>query len=368
MAKNFRSGLVLAHKWIGIVAATYFCCMSLTGVSLVFRDELEELLVKEPHIATSKAIPAASNFVRNVKTQYPEHTLTALIYPLVDGKPLVAYARDKEDTLTAIWMDPGSAAVLGNSAENPVLKFVQEFHINLLAKTTGRKINAIAGLVLVFLSLSGIVLFCRGVAYCLHTLRMKWKGSARVISWSNHQKLGTIMLPMLLVWGVSAFSFGFHNEFEEIVNVLLPVTGVGNNKLKEVLPAIQVNSDQLLMLDSAEQLAFSLCPGQKLSRISMPGKKADVIKLWLTKTTSNNKADATEIDLNIKTGKTIAVIRPESRSSGDAFLALLPRLHFGNFAGLASKTFWCIIGFTPFLMSITGMIMWWSPARKHRAN
>ncbi|MBX9769989.1 MAG: PepSY domain-containing protein, partial [Candidatus Obscuribacterales bacterium] len=206
-----------------------------------------------------------------------------------------------------------------------------------------------------------------GVAYCLHTLRMKWKGSARVISWSNHQKLGVVMLPMLLIWGTSAFSFGFHKEFEEVVNVLLPVTGVGNNKSAQELPAIAESSDTLQMLDSAEKLAFNLCPGKKLSRITLPGKKGDVVKFFLTNSTSHNKVEATEVDLNMKTGKITAVIRPESRTAGDVFLVWLPRMHFGNFAGVASKIIWCVIGFTPLLMAITGMIMWWSPSRKSSA-
>lgn len=326
--------------------------------------------MQQPVLPVTAQKALTSTLVRVIQKAHPTDTLTNFIYPGSEEKPILAYAKEESSETAAYFMNPATGEILGKVAPNPVLKFLQEAHYNLLLNTTGRKINAFGGLILLFLSLSGVVLICRGVNYCIHTLKMKWKGSARVISWSKHQKLGVVMLPMLLIWGMSAFSFGFHAEFESIVNVIMPLTSSGSHtSSKAALPAINnLSPNSLEVLDAAVKIAAEQCPGQRLSRITFPGKKkkSDDLKIWMTDSATNNKVNATEIDFNLKTGQTTAIIRPEFRTAGDTFLVWLPRIHFGNFAGLPSKLVWIVVGFTPLLLSITGLIMWWNPGRKSR--
>jgi uncharacterized iron-regulated membrane protein len=376
---RFRPLLTSLHRWLGISVSLYFCAMSVTGVSMVFKDELQEALTKHPAVRVAEHSAKLSEVIRKLRSSYPDQKVTGIVYPLAPAKPLLTYIQDKQGTITPILVDPGTAAILGAAPENPVLKFLQEFHFNLLANTTGRKINACGGLVLLFLSISGIVLFCRSAAYCMHVMVMKNKGTARVICWSNHQKIGVILLPMLLVWGMSAYSFGFRREFQSLVNLVLPVTALRSasdshaseksSETKASLPPSSIAGlDELQIIDAANDLASSQCPGQEISRIALPSKQEPLMKLWITKVHSKNKADATEVDVNVHTGTIAAVIRPESRTAGDSFLVWLPRIHFGNFAGAPSKIVWCVIGFTPLILSITGLIMWWRPKSKARSK
>ncbi|HEY9713715.1 MAG TPA: PepSY-associated TM helix domain-containing protein [Chroococcales cyanobacterium] len=373
---RWRPGLTVVHRWVGVFASLYFCWMSITGVSMVFRDELDELLVKRPTVAAYTAMAPLSKIVSTLNDRYPHRKLTGLMYPLQPGKPLETFVQNQGGGQTRIFVDPGTAAVLEPADEHPVLKFLQEAHFNLLLNKTGRKINALCGLALAFLALSGIALFARGVSYCLHTLKMKWKGSARVIAWSHHQKVGFFLFPMLLVWGISAYSFGFHDQFQALVNVVMPVTALRKTSSLQTatggidnagLPSIAVESvNRSQIFDSAQALATSLCPAERISRISLPAGKEHIAKFWLTGTESNNKVDATEVDIDFATGQCLAVIRLQKRTAGDTFLVWLPRVHFGNFAGIYSKCIWCVIGFTPMFLSITGLIMWWHP--RHRAG
>ena len=43
------------------------------------------------------------------------------------------------------------------------------------------------------------------------------------------------------------------------------------------------------------------------------------------------------------------------------------RLHFGDFAGLASKVLWCAVGLSPLLLSVTGLYIWYRRREKRRA-
>jgi uncharacterized iron-regulated membrane protein len=51
--------------------------------------------------------------------------------------------------------------------------------------------------------------------------------------------------------------------------------------------------------------------------------------------------------------------------SGDRFLRLVSRIHFGSFAGrnpiaVPIRMVWCIAGLAPVLLFVTGVIMWWN--------
>lgn len=347
--------------------------MSITGVSLVFRDELEELLNKPPVAADYSNSAKLSELIRNVREKFPEYRITGIILPLTPHKPVMIFAKKGEGSSTHVNVEPGSGAVIGVAHENSVLKFLQELHFNLLNGTTGRKVNAFGGITFIVLSITGISLFLRGASYCLHVFRMKNTGSRRVVSWSLHQKLGAILLPMFLTWGISAYSFGFHHELEKIVNLFLPVSTViseidktrtsTSNLTNESLALASSSSDELELIDAAAELSMRQCPGQRLSRVALPGKKDSLVKFWLTNTNSNDKVDATEVDIDLEAKRAVAVVRPESRTTGDIFMVWLPRIHFGSFAGVASKIIWCFIGFAPLIMAITGLIMW-SPTGK----
>jgi uncharacterized iron-regulated membrane protein len=58
--------------------------------------------------------------------------------------------------------------------------------------------------------------------------------------------------------------------------------------------------------------------------------------------------------------------------AGDRFLRMVSRVHFGTFAGRTSadvpiKIIWCILGFAPVLLFLTGVIMWWNRVLRKKA-
>jgi uncharacterized iron-regulated membrane protein len=223
---RLRKALYLLHMFLGVTAAIYFSVMSCSGVSLVFKEELATWLNNAPKIQVLPSLAPLSEVVRNVETRYPGQQVSGLIYPLEPERCLLVYVLNKDGVYLPVLMNQYDASIVGPAPENQVLKFLQELHHNLLFSKTGRKINGCGGLVLFILAFSGIGLFLRGVKYCVHVLRMQWNGHRSVIVWSMHQQVGVFLLPMLLIWGSSGFSFGFRHEFERAVNVVFPVSAL----------------------------------------------------------------------------------------------------------------------------------------------
>ena len=397
---GFRDFLYTLHMFFGVAASLYFCLMSVTGVSLVFREELESLLTNQPKITPLAAYAPLSSVVSHVQSRYVGQQVSGLSYSLEADKPLLVYVLDKAGTYSPVHVNPYDASVIGAAPENFVLKFLQETHHNLLFKKTGRRVNAIGGGILFLLALSGIGLFFRGFKYCVHTLKMKWKGSAHVIAWSMHQQVGFFLLPPILLWGLSGFSFGFRPEFERALNLVLPVAALSNSKKHKdakkhllvtdaPLPAVSVISEDIKpkaaskatdekppgqvanssltsadSLDLLIPLSLSVCPGQQVARIATAIDDNDVAKVWMTNSHSMNKSDNTEVDISASKGTIVSISRPEKRSGGDVVLMWLPKIHFGTFGGTATRILWCVIGFAPLVLAVSGLVMWWRRGRR----
>jgi uncharacterized iron-regulated membrane protein len=375
---RLRKALYMMHMFLGVAAAIYFCVMSCTGVSLIFKEELAALLSNTPKIQVLPSLAPLSEVVRNVETMYAGQQVSGLIYPVEPERSLLVYVLNKDGGYSPVSVNQYDGSVIGPAPENQVLKFLQELHHNLLFSKTGRKINGCGGIVLFILALSGVGLFLRGVKYCVHVLRMQWQGRRPVIVWSMHQQVGVFLLPPLLIWGLSGFSFGFRQEFEKAVNVVFPVSSLTKKDRKintKISKGAPVGVPQALptqptlptapplgtatSLDLLIPLATEACPGQKVVRISTAIDGDDTAKVWLTDSNSMIKADDTEVDISASRGTVTSISRPGKRTSGDLILIWLQRLHFGNFGGIFSRLIWMVIGFAPLILSVTGLMMWW---------
>jgi len=379
---RLRKALYLLHMFLGVTAAIYFSVMSCTGVSLVFKEELATWLSNSPKIRVLPSLAPLSEVVRNVESRYAGEQVSGLIYPLDPERCLLVYVLNKDGVYSPVSVNQYDGSVVGPAPENQVLKFLQELHHNLLLSKTGRKLNGCGGLVLFILALSGFGLFLRGVKYCVHVLRMQWNGHRSVTVWSMHQQIGVFLLPPLLIWGLSGFSFGFRQEFERAVNVVFPVSSLTkkhrkkNGKIPSDAP-MGVSADSLPLSANSWQnpilcppdstnslnllipLATKVCPGQKVVRISTAIDGEDTAKVWLTDCNSFIKADNTEVDISASRCIVTSISRPAQRTSGDLVLIWLQRLHFGNFGGIVSRLIWMVIGFAPLILSVTGLMMWW---------
>lgn len=359
--RRIRKSLYFLHMFLGVATSLYFCAMSLTGVSLVFKDELSARLNTPETLKVSSRLAPLSQVIRNVELNYPGQKVSGLIYPLQPENALLVYVLNDEGVYTPVAVNQYEASVIGPAPENQVLKFLQEAHHNLLWGKKGRKINAFCGLILCILALSGLGLFLRGVKYFLHTLKMKWTGHKSVVAWTIHQQIGFFLVPSLLIWGLSGFSFGFRKEFEAALNKVLPVSAVAKGERKkgrkhklEDAPASAQKS-----LDNLIPLAMAACPGQSVVRIATAIDGEDIAKIWLADCNSLDKADTTEVDISASRGVITSILRPRERASGDMVLIWLQHLHFGSFGGAISKSIWLLIGLAPLTLAVTGLMMWW---------
>jgi uncharacterized iron-regulated membrane protein len=362
-----RKMIFTLHKWVGAVVALWLLTMSLSGVSLVFRDELEELLCPPPTISVGEKRVEFEDFIENMQKKYNGYKVTGFICPRAASRPVQIFAVNDKDKKLSLNADPYTGEILGLRKENEILEALADLHHNLFNGKTGRAANGIGALCLFALTVTGMIVWWRGIKDWATGFRFSFKGNFRRVNWNMHSAVGVWALPFLLIWSISGFYFGFTAFFEKSLNVVFPVSAQ-----KEVAPpdekiALEENNQPPSMaiaamhsakpnLDKMVESAIAAVPREDyVERIAFPDKRRPTLRIWLCNSRSAEDETKTQVFLDPKSGEVLAVAPSNAAPTGDVILQWLTKLHFGSFWGLASKSMWIFIGLAPAIMAVSGL-------------
>jgi uncharacterized iron-regulated membrane protein len=377
-----RKLIFTLHKWVGAIVALWLLSQSLSGVSLVFRDELEEILSPPPAVSVGEKRAAFEALIENTKKKYTGYKVTGFICPRASDRPIQVFAVNDKEKKLHLNADPYTGAILGPKKENEVLEFLADLHHNLLNGKTGRAINGIGAGCLFALILTGIVIWWRGIKDWLSGFRISFKGNFRRVNWNLHSAVGAWALPFLLIWSISGFYFGFTAFFEKSLNVVFPVSAQKQLAPPDEKIALEENQDQVTGnmaiaamhgakpdLDKMVQTAIAATPREDyVERIAFPDKRRPTLRIWLCNSLSADPNTKTQVFLDPKTGEVVAVAPADAAPTGDVILQWLTKLHFGNFWGLASKSIWIFIGLAPAIMAVSGLSLFAHGMANRRAR
>jgi len=359
---KIRKAIFLIHKWVGVVVALYILLMSLTGVSLVFHDELSAWLCPSPKISVQAERTSFSDIVRNSEKEFLGYKVTGLIVSHENTHPVDVFTATKDGKKIHCEVDPFTGKVLGVKKENDVLKFLRDLHFNLLNGKTGRIANGVGAACLFTLVVTGLVVWWRGITNWLDGFRLPLKGSLKRVVWNLHSVLGIWLLPVLLVWSISGFYFGFPEFFEKNLNAIVPVSSQkklaepdDNDSNPEQSPKVSV----AIPIDRFVEIAKKQSSSRFfVERIAYPDKRRKSVRVWLSDSEyADPNNPRTQVFLDPNSGKVLAVSTSEKPPMGDLIIQLLINIHFGRFLGTISKTAWLLIGLTPAVLSITGLFL-----------
>jgi uncharacterized iron-regulated membrane protein len=157
-----RRALFKIHLWTGMIAGLYILVISVTGSAVVFRRE----------------------FTR--------------------------------------WM------LTGHSRGDPfpwamsVFEWLVDLHDNLLGGHTGRTVNAIGGIAVMVLAITGVVIWWRGAANWARGLMVRRGTGWRRFTFDLHSALGIWIMAFIVLWAISGVYFGFPGLFLAVIEFFEP--------------------------------------------------------------------------------------------------------------------------------------------------
>jgi len=345
------------HTWSSLICTVFLLMLCLTGLPLIFHDEIDTLTGDG---ITATSLPAGTPDVSldrvalAAQQRYPRQFIRSLFYdddsPHVIQVGLVPEIDARPDRIHLVAVDARTAQVLKEPKPAQGFMYVMlQLHEQLFLGLPGELFLGLMGLLLLLAIVSGIVLyapFMRRLNY--GTLR---RGSTRIRWLDLHNLAGIVTLLWLLVVGATG-----------VMNTLsTPLFGLWTmQRLPPLLApyAGQPRPTHYGSVQAAVEQARAALPAMEVVSVVYPttqfGSPRHYV-IWTKGRTPVTSRLMTPALVDVQTGQLITV---QGLPWYLRVLELSRPLHFGDYGGLALKIVWALLDLLAILVLISGLWLW----------
>ncbi|MBE7175808.1 MAG: PepSY domain-containing protein [Mucilaginibacter polytrichastri] len=357
------------HKWTSLVCTIFLLILCITGLPLIFHEEIEALTEKETAAekAENREKATLDEMVRNGLDAYPKKVLRYVFWE--EEKPDAVYL-SLSDSLNA---SPYNYKILQMNAHTGKLDEAPEpdegfmyimlrLHTDMFAGIGGKLFMGLMGILFVIAIISGVVLY--GPIMKKYDFGMIRSQKSRRLKWLDmHNLLGIVVLAWTTVVGIT----GVINTLSDVVLGLWQ-----SGQLAEMTApyknARPLNRDSLASLDRATQHAINAAPNTKLTLIAMPGTPFSSnhhYAVFVRGTTPVTSRILKPALVDAETGK-LTDMRDMPWFVNALFVS--QPLHFGDYGGLPLKIIWTLFDIATIAVLITGLYLWVQRLKSSRAK
>lgn len=353
----------LVHKWTSLICTAFLLMLCITGLPLIFHDEIDQLSGETPQFG----MPGVGSS-SNAPGLLPLDTMMATALAARPGEiPLFMAFNNEQPSMTITTgprpdatgaemtiqlLDRSTGKTLGKEDRSGVMPFILKLHTDMFLGLPGMLFLGAMGVLFTAALVSGTVLYAPfmrkldfGTLRTSRSVRLKWL--------DYHNLLGIVALAWMTVVGVT----GVINTLEKPINKLWQ-----RNELaamtreyagKEALPPSRYGS-----LDRAMAEARRALPGNNPQFIAFPGTNFSSkhhYAVFFQGDTPLTQRLLTPALIDAETGAfTTARTMPWYNKS----LSLSRPLHFGDYGGLPLKVLWAALDLFTIVILVTGLYLW----------
>lgn len=346
------------HKWSSLVCTVFILLLCLTGLPLIFHEEIEHLsgVVEAPPMPAGTPNASMDRIAQAALERRPGEVIRYMFWEQ-DEHPDITYvsmasavdAPPEENN--AVVVDSRTAKVLGEPATNEGFMYVMlKLHTDMFAGLPGMLFLGAMGLLMVVAIVSGVVLyypFMRrlkfGALRTQRSTRVKW------LDW--HNLLGIVTVVWLTVVGITGTINTLNRvvlglwQMDQMAEMTAPYRG---------LPPVT----QPAHLEQSIRAARAAVPDMTVSLVAFPGTMfssphhytfflkgstpvtARLLKPALVDASTGRLTDSRDMPWYVKT------------------LFLSQPLHFGDYGGLPLKLLWALLDIFAIVVLGSGLYLW----------
>lgn len=364
IARHQKRWFARWHLYLGLGAGVIVAIVGLTGSILVFRDEIDQalnpaLLRVEPRglkLSFDRIVPL-------IKAQRPALKFQYLYDE--QGLPDTPYQLYETKTRSQVYVDPYSGRILGErNYESSFIGFTLRLHRTLLIPAAGRYLVGLSALTLLILTISGLRLWIPKKWKQLRAgLTVNFRAGFKRQNYDWHNVLGLYSAPVVSLLSLTGFCITFSAA---VIPVLFLLSFQSPKSLSNLLNPKSAWQKGAKPVPLSEVLATGLqaVPGSTVRGLFIPDTVTGAYRIDLS---SPGKPKSGERDLVIVdqfTGKILFNTRTELPNIGRAYLSWLTPVHYGTFGGRPTQVLALIGSFMPFVLCVTGFIIWYPRWKK----
>jgi len=346
----------LVHKWTSLVCTLVLLMLCVTGLPLIFHDELEDMLGHHAplgEVAPGTRAPSFDAIIAKVAASRPGEVVQYIGFDADRPVATVTTAPRADSPFEDAHVQPvdqrNGAFVPPPPLDEGFLYIVHELHVELFAGLPGTLFLGAMGLIFVVSIVSGVVVyapFMRSLDF--GTIRRR----RRRIKWlDTHNLLGISITAWLLVVTIT----GVFNTLDrplanqwrggQLADMMAPYRGA---------PPLQ----KLGSVDAAIATARQASPGMTPQSVFFPGTFFSTPHHYNVFMTGSTPVTARLIKPSLIDAETAALTDTRDMPLHIRALFLSRPLHFGDYGGLALKFVWALLDIVAIVVLVSGLYLW----------
>jgi uncharacterized iron-regulated membrane protein len=348
------------HRWIGLSVGLLLIVQALTGMSLVFRDEVERLIHPSLIVPVRAARPPVQALLDAVHAAHPKAKLSRAEFPKEpDQAVIVKWASKEQRWLTAVDPYDGRIVADGRDYSWP-MEWLFNVHEQLLAGPVGEVIVGIEGLALIFMAVTGIVYWWPGRRRLKQGFRVKLDGSVDLRWRTLHRAVGAGVSVLLLLSAVTGVLMVWKDPLRDVLGTFTRVERRPAPKVLERPGATTIPVDRLI---AQAQRTYG---GAALRQLRFSSGER-VVAVFLDSGSRTIRPDGTtQAYYNAYDGTDLGHYVAGSLPASSEFIDWLYTVHTGMWGGIVTKLILLLTGATLASMGASGLWLWYSRTSRKR--
>lgn len=348
------------HLVISLTVGLWLAVSALAGSLLVFGDRLDRFFHPELHRVEPNG--STQSITRIIEAAEEASGGRATRIRIASASAPAHEVWLDCDTCRRAWVDPYTAEVRGiRTAHGTVRTFLHEFHRRMFLGQTGDRVVGTAGIALVLIVITGIVLAWPPKGRWRLAFRIRLRAGLRGATYDAHRTIGLIVAPLLIVSGLTGAYFVFHK----------PVDALAARFEQTPAPAVPlaiVAEGATQPLDRMVAIASREFPGAVLTWITLPGSATDPVTVRFRQAAEAHPNGRTFVRVDPYRGEVIGRVDALEAPLARRALNELYPIHIGAKGGTPHRMVLVMLGLTPALFMISGVALWlWRGRSRRRA-
>ncbi|PIB34986.1 peptidase [Reichenbachiella sp. 5M10] len=347
------------HKWTSLICTVFLLLLCLTGLPLIFHEEIEHLMGEEPEAIVMPADTpkmALDSIVMKAKEARPDEVVRFVFLGGDLPNVVTVFMADSisapPDNANMVSMDDRTGQILAQPKFNEGFMYIMfKLHVDLFAGIPGKLFLGFMGLLFVIAIVSGLMLYSPimkkydfGMVRTEKSPRIKWL--------DLHNVLGVVTVAWALVVGLT----GVINTTSDIVLGMWQQGQLAEMiaPYKDAEPLTGAYSS----LDAAVDVALAAAPGMSTSIVAFPGTvftSKHHYAVFVKGQTPLTERLVKPALIDAKTGE-LTDMRAMPWYINAIFIS--QPLHFGDYGGLPLKIIWTVFDLITIVVLISGLYLW----------
>ncbi len=346
----------LVHKWTSLVCTLFLLMLCITGLPLIFHEEIDYLLEGErPLPAVEEGMPSKTleDALDTARAKFPGEI--PLFMSFDEDQPVVNVTTGPTpsagiDQMNFLSIHRPTAEPVRTPDDEGLMHFILQLHIDMFLGLGGELFLGFMGFLFFLAIVSGVVVytpFMRKLRF--GTVRVSRNNRAKWLD--THNLLGIVTLMWASVVGLTG-----------VVNTLAtPLVDLWRfDQLSEMVAPYEGKPvpTEFSSLDEAVATAMAAAPGTTPQFVAFPGVRFSSnhhYAVWLRGATPATKQLLTPALIDAETG---ALTEMRSMPWYMTVLRLSQPLHFGDYGGLPMKILWSLLDIAAIVILGSGLYLW----------